>query len=124
VQRSSAQASKRANRIGANRSRNRSDGGAGRLYCVEIDGVPVVVFPCEGDAEAATLMRQPWLAEDFASLIVSGRPLWQPGARLSVRPATSAEIVDFDAGAAHTLEEDGLVLVYLIAVDEPRAETR
>lgn len=105
----------------------RVDHGAGRgeiVYCVEVDGLPVAAFACTNDTEAASLMRQPWFADDLASLSIAGRPLWQPGAHLSVRRATGAEIATFSDGAAHTLDDDGLVVVYLVSVDDPRSVAR
>lgn len=94
------------------------------VYCVEVDGLPVAAFPCASEAEAASMMHQPWFAEDLASLSIASRPLWQPGDHLAVRLATGAEIAMFSDGAAHTLHDDGLVIVYLVTVDDPRSVAR
>ena len=87
-----------------------------RVWVVEIDGQPVVAYPAVSQQEARQLPKENWFKDDLLSLRSNGVALWDGKARLTVRPAAPAEIIEFNQAMA---VGDELVLAYLVPLDGP-----
>jgi hypothetical protein len=92
-----------------------------RVFALEVDGKPMLVFEAFNATEAQQLCKERWLREDLISQKSNGSPLCSPTSKLSVRYASVEESAFFNH-AAHTAKpSDDMVLAYLV---EPDSETQ
>lgn len=73
------------------------------MYTLEIDGKAIAVINAD-EATARDLFTCDGFKEDIRAMTSEGRPLWNGTTALTVRPASEAEIDEFEAAIA---EDDG-----------------
>jgi hypothetical protein len=88
------------------------------VFTIEIDGTPTVTFEAKSLREASEICNAPWLREDFASAHSNGAPLWDGKAELRVRMGYENEIATFCDACKDARPSDGLLLVYLVELDD------
>jgi hypothetical protein len=87
------------------------------VHTLEVAGKAILTFVAT-PREAQSLPRETWLREDLLEARSNGVPVWDGDAKLSVRRATTEEIVTYNEIAASAANgADGLTLVYLIELD-------
>jgi hypothetical protein len=84
-----------------------------RVYTLEIDGKPVLVFPAQGFREAQSLLKEDWLLDDLRALRLNGAAVWDGKTKPVVRNADVVEGERFAAGSTAEAGDD-LPIVYLI----------
>jgi hypothetical protein len=65
-----------------------------------------------------TVCNAPWLREDFTSAHSNGAPLWDGKAQLRVRMGYADEIATFGDASKDAQPSDGMLLVYLVELDD------
>ena len=88
------------------------------VFTIEIGGKPTVTFEAESLGEANEICNAPWLREDFASAHSNGAPLWDGKAELRARIGYEAEIATFSEASKDAQPSDGMLLVYLVELDD------
>jgi|SRR4051812_189538 hypothetical protein len=83
-----------------------------------IGGKPTVAFETRGLREASEICNAPWLGEDFASAHSNGAPLWDGTASLRARMGYEDEIATFSEASKDAQPSDGMLLVYLVELDD------
>jgi hypothetical protein len=91
-----------------------------RVFTLEVDHRPIVVFEADRVKEARQLCRESWLLDDLAHLKSGGIPLGTARSKLLVRLATAAEIAVFEQ--ADPEPSGDMVLAYLVELDGPEAK--
>jgi hypothetical protein len=93
-----------------------------RIFTIEVDGKPAVVFPASSWREARELSREEWFRSDLSLLMSSGSPLASRASKFRPRFASPDEVAEFERyRASLDRPPDDLELVYLIKID---GETR
>jgi hypothetical protein len=87
-------------------------------FTIEIGGKPTVTFEAKSLREASEICNAPWLREDFASAHSYGAPLWDGKAELRARIGDEAEIATFSEASKDAQPSDGMLLVYLVELDD------
>jgi hypothetical protein len=88
-----------------------------RMFALEINGKPTLVFGAKNLREAHELCREEWLRADLSVLASNCVPVCDAGAKLTARIATEAEAAiyrDAERGAGRS---DDIMLVYLVDLD-------
>jgi hypothetical protein len=88
------------------------------IFTIEIGGMPTVTFEAKSLREASEICYAPWLRDDFASAYSNGAPLWDGRAQLRVRMGYEGEIATFSATSKDAQPSDGMLLVYLVELDD------
>jgi hypothetical protein len=88
------------------------------IFTIEIGGKPTVTFEAKGLREANEICNAPWLKEDFASARSNGAPLWDGKAQLRARLGYADEIATFGDASKDAQPSDGMLLVYLVELDD------
>jgi hypothetical protein len=89
-----------------------------RVFALDVDGRPTLVFEARNQMEARELCREAWLRCDLTSQKSDGVPLCGPKSKLSVRLAEAEEARLFgEAAKAAANPSDDLVLAYLVELD-------
>jgi hypothetical protein len=88
------------------------------VFTIEIGGDPTVTFEAKSLREASEICNAPWLREDFTSAYSNGAPLWDGKAQLRVRMGYEGEIATFGDASRDAQPSDGLLLVYLVELDD------
>jgi hypothetical protein len=88
------------------------------VFTIEIGGKPTVTFEAKGLREASKICNAPWLGEDFTSAHSNGAPLWDGKAPLRARVGYADEIATFDDAFKDAQPSDGMLLVYLVELDD------
>ena len=88
------------------------------VFTIEIGGTPAVTFEAKSLREANEICHAPWLREDFTSARSNGAPLWDGKAPLSARMGYADEIATFDDASKDAQPSDGMLLVYLVELDD------
>jgi hypothetical protein len=88
------------------------------VFTIEIGGRPTVTFEAKSLREASDICNAPWLREDFASAHSNGAPLWDGKAQLRVRMGYEGEIATFGDASKDAQPSDGMLLVYLVELDD------
>ena len=88
------------------------------VFTIEIGGKPTVTFEAKCLREASEICNAPWLGEDFTSAHSNGAPLWDGKAPLRARMGYADEIATFDDASRDTQPSDGMLLVYLVELDD------
>jgi hypothetical protein len=92
------------------------------IFTIEIGGTPTVTFEAKSLREASEICNAPWLGEDFASAHSNGAPLWDGKAPLKARMGYENEIAIFSAASKDAQPSDGMLLVYLVELDDHHTE--
>jgi hypothetical protein len=88
------------------------------IFTIEIGGMPTVTFEAKSLREANEICNAPWLRDDFASAHSNGAPLWDGKAQLRARIGHEDEIATFSNASKDTQPSDGMLLVYLVELDD------
>ncbi len=88
------------------------------IFTIEIGGIPTVTFEAKSLREASEICNAPWLGEDLASAHSDGAPLWDGKAPLRARMGYADEITTFDDASKDARPSDGMLLVYLVELDD------
>ncbi len=88
------------------------------IFTIEIGGLPTVTFEAKNLREASEICNAPWLRDDFASAYTNGAPLWDGRAQLRVRMGYEGEIATFSDASKDAQPSDGMLLVYLVELDD------
>ena len=88
------------------------------IFTIEIGGKPTVTFEAKSLREASEICNAPWLGEDLASAHSDGAPLWDGKAPLRARMSYADEIASFDDASKDAQPSDGMLLVYLVELDD------
>ena len=88
------------------------------IFTIEIDGTPTVTFEAKSLREANEICNAPWLGEDLASAHCNGAPLWDGEAPLRARMSYADEIATFADASKDAQPSDGMLLVYLVELDD------
>jgi hypothetical protein len=91
------------------------------VFTIEISGAPILTFEARNLREAHELCREEWLKQDLSELKTDGVSLWERKAKLRARIALPDEIARFVEAKNSGHQSEGLVLVYLVEVDDPGA---
>jgi hypothetical protein len=88
------------------------------IFTIETGGTPTLVFVARNLHEAHELCHEQWLRSDLAEANSYGVPLWDGKARLRTRMALPDEIALFAEAKNNGRPSDGLMLVYLVELDD------
>ena len=88
------------------------------VFTIEIGGIPTVTFEAKSLREASDICNAPWLREDFSSAHSNGAPLWDRKAPLRARMGYVDEITRFGEASNDAQPSDGMLLVYLVELDD------
>ena len=88
------------------------------VFTIEIGGTPTVTFEAKSLREANEICNAPWLREDFTSTHSNGALLWDGKAPLRARMGYADEIATFGDAAKDAQPSDGMLLVYLVELDD------
>jgi hypothetical protein len=90
-----------------------------RIFTIEVDGKPTVVFEVSSWSEAKALSREEWFRADLSLQMSAGAPLSISTSNYRARYALPDEITAFEQHrAAMDRKADDLALVYLVGLDE------
>jgi hypothetical protein len=90
-----------------------------RIFTIEVDGKPTVVFEANSWQEARELGREKWFLADLSVRMSAGAPLSTAMSKLRARNALPEEIAAFEKHrGALDREADDLELVYLVELDD------
>jgi hypothetical protein len=87
------------------------------IFTIEIGDTPTLAFEAQNLREAHELCYAQWLKDDLAETKSDGAPLWDGNAKLRTRIALPDEIALFAEAKNNGHPSDGLMLVYLVALD-------
>jgi hypothetical protein len=87
------------------------------VFTIEIGGTPTLTFEAQNLREAHELCHEEWLKGDLAEAKSDGAPLWDGKANLGARIALPDESALFAEVTNNGQPSDGLMLVYLVALD-------
>lgn len=91
------------------------------MFTLDVDGAPVAVTK-GNQGEARAIFESAEFKDKIRRMESDGKPLWNGGDRLMIRPASSSEIRAF-VQYAETLgfedEEEGEIILYLRPIDTP-----
>jgi hypothetical protein len=88
------------------------------IFTIEIGGTPTVTFEAKSLREASDICNASWLRDDVASAHSNGVPLWDGKALLRARMAYEDEIETFSDASKGTQSSDGMLMVYLVELDD------
>jgi hypothetical protein len=88
------------------------------IFTLEIGGTPTLVFEAQNLREASELCHEQWLKSDLAEAKCNGVPLWDRTAKLRARMASPDESSMFAEAKNNGEPSDGLMLVYLVELDD------
>jgi hypothetical protein len=88
------------------------------VFTIEIGGKPTVTFEAKGLRDANEICNAPWLRGDLALIHSNGTPLWDGKAELTARMGCEDEIATFGDASKDAGPSDGLLLVYLVELDD------
>ena len=91
------------------------------MFTVEIEGRAIAVTNAQ-EAQARELIESEEFLEDLTVIHSGGKPIWDGETELSLRPATPAEVEEFedadDLDEDETVDEDEPSVVFLIDIDD------
>ena len=88
-----------------------------RMFTLEIDGKPTLVFGAKNLQEAHELCREEWLRADLSVLATDGVPVCNARAKLTARIANEAETAIYLEAERAAERSDDIMLVYLVDLD-------
>jgi hypothetical protein len=88
------------------------------VFTIEIGGTPTVTFEAKSLREANEICNAPWLRGDFTSTHSNGVPLWDGKAPLRARMGYEGEIATFGDVSKDAQPSDGMLMVYLVELDD------
>jgi hypothetical protein len=88
------------------------------IFTIEIGGTPTLTFEVQNLREAHEVCHEQWLKDDLAEAKSDGVPLWDGKATLRARIALPDESAVFVEAKNNGQPSDGMMLVYLIELDD------
>ena len=88
-----------------------------KVFTLEIDGQPTVVFDAHSIDEARGICALPEFRADLGELKRHGKPLFGDVAVFAARDATAVEIVAFNHAMASAGPTEGPTIAFLIPID-------
>jgi hypothetical protein len=88
-----------------------------RIFTLEIDGKPILVFAATGPAQAREISLDADLRADLTALTSEGISICSEAATLSARPADQVEIAAFERAAELAPAPDEPTMAFLIKID-------
>lgn len=88
-----------------------------RIFTIEVDGKPTVVFEASSWAEARELSREEWFRAELSVQMSAAAPLSTSTSSYRTRYALPAEVARFELGDALGRPSEDLELVYLVELD-------
>jgi hypothetical protein len=88
-----------------------------RIFTLEINGTPTLVFEAMGFAEACEVCLGAELRLDLSALTSDGVAIYEEGATLAPRPAVQAEIAAFERAVELAPTSDEPTMAFLIKID-------
>ena len=88
-----------------------------RIFTLDIDGRPTLVFEATGMAEAREICIDPDFRSDLGALTSEGVAVCGKGATLTPRPAMQDEIAAFQRAVGLAPASDEPTMTFLIKVD-------
>ena len=91
------------------------------MFTLEIAGRPVAVTNAS-EEDAREVFESDVFKGDLLQIESEGAPLWDGFATLSVRPATRAEIAEFEdtpMAEGEYVDETSPLIMFLVDIDEP-----
>jgi hypothetical protein len=92
------------------------------IFTIAIDDKPILVFEAKNLREASELCHEQWLKSDLAEAESEGLPLWDGKAELRARIASPDESTLFAEARNSGHPSEGIMLVYLVELDDGDAE--
>ena len=89
-----------------------------RMFTIKIGNTPMLTFEAQNVREAQELCHEQWLKDELAEAKSDGVPLWDGKANLRARMARPDESALFAEAKNNGQPSDGLLLVYLVKVDD------
>jgi hypothetical protein len=89
-----------------------------RMFTIKIGDTPMLTFEAQNVREAQELCHEQWLKDELAEAKSDGVPLWDGKANLRARMARPDESALFAEAKNNGQPSDGLLLVYLVKVDD------
>lgn len=88
-----------------------------KVFTLEIDGQPIMVFDACGIEEARGICALPEFRADLAELKRQGKPLFGDMAVFAARDATATEVITFNYAMTNAGSSDGPTMAFLIPID-------
>jgi hypothetical protein len=89
-----------------------------RIFTIEVDGKPTVVFEASSRSEAKELSREEWFRADLSLQMSAGAPLSASTSNYRARYALPEEVARFEQlRVALGRPPDDLQLIYLVELD-------
>jgi hypothetical protein len=89
-----------------------------RIFTIEVDGKPTVVFEASSWSEAKELSREEWFRADLSLQMSAGAPLSASTSNYRARYALPEEVARFEQlRVALGRPPDDLQLIYLVELD-------
>jgi hypothetical protein len=89
-----------------------------RIFTIEVDGKPTVVFEASSWSEAKELSREEWFRADLSLQMSAGAPLSASTSNYRARYALPEEVARFEQlRGAIGRPPDDLQLIYLVELD-------
>jgi hypothetical protein len=99
---------------------SRRQSGEKQGFVLEIGGRPVLALAGRDVEHAKALCSQPWFLEDLRTYRSCGNPIWDGGAKFTLRHASAREAAELEValqGERARGEYEGYVFVFLVPVD-------
>jgi hypothetical protein len=93
-----------------------------RVFTLDVDGRPTLSFEASSTRAAQQILKESWLFADLDALKSSGVPLRRAESKLSVRPATSDEVMVFEQAAESAKPSEDMMLAFLVELDGREAK--
>jgi hypothetical protein len=88
-----------------------------RIFTIEVDGKPTVVFEASSRSEAKELSREEWFRADLSLQMSAGAPLSASTSNYRARYALPEEVAGSQLRVALGRPPDDLQLIYLVELD-------
>lgn len=88
-----------------------------KVFTLEIDGQPTMVFDADSLEEAQGICALPEFRADIGELKRHGRPLFGDVAVFAARDATATEILAFNRAMTGAGPSDGPTMAFLVPID-------
>jgi hypothetical protein len=88
------------------------------IFTLEIGGTPTLTFEAQNLRQAHELCHEEWLKQDLSQAKSEGASLWDGKAKMRARIALPEEIALFAEVKKSGQPSDGLMLVYLVELDD------
>lgn len=88
-----------------------------KIFTLEIDGRPILVFDAASIEEAQGICGLPEFRADLGELKTQGAPLFGDVAKFAARNATAGEVASFNHALELAVSSEGPTMAFLVPVD-------